>query len=191
MPWQPSVFQLKNFMSVAHCEFWGMSTSGPFSSLCKSFFMMFIHLALSVMFFCSHIWLQNYFVSFASDCWIHLVHSSIISRIFCRYFGMSCFVCIAWNRLLNFTTFTKICWFISSSCIDRLVCSCLLLPMQNSVFFIPRQVPFLFQCPSLISLASFGFLLGFLMRVPTSMTSSASAEISSFPTVMSIGIFSQ
>ena len=95
-----------------------------------------------------------------------------VGRFFFCYFGSSCFVCIAWPwYLLSFSSFSKIFWFISSSCIVRLVCCCLVLVFSFQWFFVSFSFLSTLTCShnflispfSLIFHSGFSFLLGFLM----------------------------
>ena len=94
MPSWPGVFQFGTFLSVALGESKCMSNLGPSSSPCNSFFTFFIYSVFLWRSFYSYSLFRSCFVSFAFDCWFVLVHSPI-GGIFFRYFGMSCFVCIA------------------------------------------------------------------------------------------------
>ena len=55
---------------------------------------------------CFHTLFQKGFLSFASRCWFStcILHLLVI-RIFFRYFGMSCFICIVWPSLLSSISF--------------------------------------------------------------------------------------
>ena len=66
-------------------------SSSPYSSLVK----LFIHSALSSCFFGCHILVQNRSVSLVSGCWYVFMSPLLnVDRIFFRYFGKSCLVCI-------------------------------------------------------------------------------------------------
>ena len=96
IPSWPGVFQFSTFFSFSSVETTTTFTSGTPSSPSNSFFMIFINSAFLIYSFCSHILLQNFFVSFASDCWFLCIVCRLVGWIFFRYFGMPCFVCIVW-----------------------------------------------------------------------------------------------
>ena len=104
-----------------------MFTSGPSLSF-SYFFLLFIHSAFPLCSFLLYILLQDNFLFLPSvvDLSLCTVYQ-LVDRIFSCYFGMSSFVCIVWPCLSTFWVFLLflIFWFISSSCIVRLVCGCL------------------------------------------------------------------
>ena len=106
------------------------------STSCNSFSFFLIHSAFLLRSFYFHILHQNCFVFFASGYWFVPVHSPLVGRIFFSSFGMLCLVCIAWlshSVFLNFSSFAKIFWFISSSCIARLVCCFVLVLFSQHI----------------------------------------------------------
>ena len=88
--------------------------------------MLFILLSFLLCSFCSHVFFQNCFASLASDCRFVLVHSLYICWLnFLLFLGkvLFCLHCLTlfWYPL-NLLSFAYIFWFISSSCIVRLIC---------------------------------------------------------------------
>ena len=92
IPSQPWVFQFGIFLSVALSDSRCMSATGPFSSTCNSFFMLFIQSAFLWCSFCSLILLPLHPVVNLSS----RILLKLVGRIFFRYFGMPYF----WQYLL-------------------------------------------------------------------------------------------
>ena len=106
MPSRPSVFQFDTSFSVSLSESKYIFTLGLYSSPCNFFSMLFIHSAFLLCFLRSHILLKIFLfpchpVAGMSSCILPL----LTGRIFFRYFGMSCFVCIVLSCLDIFLVF--------------------------------------------------------------------------------------
>ena len=112
------------------------------------------------VFFCSHILLQNCFVSFASSCWFLFVHSPLICWLnFFHYFRMPMFAFIVWPCCTIFwvSLFFAIYLFLPVVILDLFVIFC-------SFHSIVSLSIFLCVVISLVAVSLFVILASFPIR---------------------------
>ena len=122
-------------------------TSGPSPNHCNSFFMLFIHSALLLCYFCLYFLLQNRFISFES-CYSFLVVLSSLSYswiLFC-YFRRPCFTCMNWlyHEIFWITSILQLFFYLFFSFVllvlsDFVFCCfvCLFFPISDFTVCFP------------------------------------------------------